>query len=129
MTELQSIRALRDYSLKLQPNIRREVNKLADEVESEISELEHMVETRDESIHNLVGIADKRQERIKELEAERDEYYDGYQALMNRCAKLTALVRDLWCEILREFPRGGFCDMGRYERRIHELGIEVRDGN
>ena len=47
MTELQSIRALRDYSLKLQPNIRRKVNKLTDVIESDIAELESLVRDLD----------------------------------------------------------------------------------
>lgn len=40
-------------------------------------------------------------------------------------AKLRELVADMWRAIVHEYPRGGFTDMGRFERRVRDMGLEV----
>lgn len=50
-------------------------------------------------------------EWIDELECEND--------------KLRELASDMWAMVNVEYPRGGFPDMGKFEKRIAELGIEV----
>ena len=42
-----------------------------------------------------------------------------------RIGRLEGLVRDMWAGILREYPQGGFPDMGLMEKRILDLGLEV----
>ena len=71
----------------------------------------------------------RQQERIAELERERDEWQlkcceeAGLHA--SHVFQRDELIRDLWVGIVREHPQGGFPDMGLIEKRMRELGIEV----
>lgn len=39
--------------------------------------------------------------------------------------ELRELIADIWRVIVREYPRGGFPDMGRFERRMRDMKLEV----
>ena len=43
----------------------------------------------------------------------------------NRAERMRELVADMWRAIVQEYPRGGFPDMGRFERRMRDMGLEV----
>lgn len=69
------------------------------------------------------------QERIAELERERDEWQlkcceeAGLHA--SHVFQRDELIRDMWAGIVHEHSQGGFPDMGLMEKRMRELGIEV----
>ena len=60
-------------------------------------------------------------------EATQDALNEYPLQLEAECAKLRELVADMWRFIRIEHPRGGYPDMGVFERRMVELGIEVAE--